>query len=273
VQISDAYRRARRNTSVLCGISLAWSAAQFDVKSLSLGPAGSFDLSGASVPLILACGIIYTLTRYTIEFAMQPDDVRRWHLAQVDFKITVFLVRATVLMLAAGGIYRSVETIVYIAIAVLLMLGASALLIVAGVFAIAPILLWIKPPRGSPVWKIMEAESWAVLIVGVLLVTSLVGLGIASLWYEPLRSLWTVPPSPTAVAILVVAAIVVVISVFAQSILYGKLFAYEAPFTETKLSDGTIAVSFRKGVENIKQKAKGDIVRTESGERHQECIE
>jgi hypothetical protein len=257
VQISDAYRRARRNTSVLCGIALAWSAAQFDVNSLSVGPVGNVDLSGASVPLILACGIIYTLARCTIEFTMQPDDVRRWHLAQVDFKITVFLVRATILMLAAGGIYRSVETVAYVAVAVLLLLGVSTLLVVVGGFAIAPILCWIKPPTGSPLGRIIEAQRWSMLIVGVLLVTSLVGLGIASLRYEPLRSLWTVPPSPTAVAIFVVASIVVVISVFAQSTLYSELFAYEAPFTETKLSDGTIGVSFQKGVKNIEQKAQG----------------
>jgi len=255
VQISDAYRRARRNTSVLCAIALAWSAAQFDVKSLNVGPAGTVDLSNASVPLVLACGIIYTLARCTIEFAMQPVDVRRWYLAQVDFKITVFLVRATILMLAAGGIYRSVETVAYVAVAVLLMLFAFGLLFVVGIFSIAPILLWIKPPKGSPVWRIMEAEGWSRIIVSILLVTSLVGLGIASLRYEPLRSLWTVPPTPTAVAIFVVATIVVVISIFAQSTLYRKLFVYEAPFTETKLSDGTIGISFRKGVENVEQKA------------------
>jgi len=234
VQISDAYRRARRNTSVLCGIALAWSAAQFDVNSLSLGPAGTVDLSNASVPLILACGIIYTLARCTIEFAMQPDDVRRWYLAQVDFKITVFLVRATILMLAAGGIYRSVETVAYVAVAVLLMLFAFGLLVAAGVFTITPILLWINPPKGSPVGKIIQAEKWSALIVGVLLVTFLVGLGIASLRYEPLRSLWTVPPTPTAITIFIVAAIVVVLSVFVQSFLYRKLFAYEDPFTQNE---------------------------------------
>jgi hypothetical protein len=201
--------------------------------------------------LILACGIIYTLARCTIEFAMQPDDVRRWHLAQVHFKITVFLVRATILMLAAGGIYRSVETVAYVAVAVLLILCASGLLLAAGVFAISPILLWLKPPKGSPVGRIFEAEWWSMLIVGFLLVTSLVGFGVASLQFEPLRSLWTVAPSPTAVAIFVVVAIVVVISVFSQSALYRKLFAYEPPYVERKLPDGTIEITLREGVKNI----------------------
>ena len=251
MEISDAYRRSRRNTSVLCGIALAWSAAQLDVKSLDAGPAGTVDLSNASVPLILACGIIYALTRCTIEFAMQSEDVRRWHLAQVDFKITVFLVRATILMLAAAGIYRSVETVAYVAVIVLAMLCAYGLLFTAGIFAITPVLLWLKPPKGSPVGRIFEAEWWSMLIVGFFLVTSVIGLAIASLRYEPLRTLWTVVPSPTAVGIFVVVAIVVVISVFSQSALYRKLFAYEPPYVERKLPDGTIEITLREGVKKI----------------------
>jgi hypothetical protein len=160
-------------------------------------------------------------------------------------------VRATILMLAGGGIYRSVETVAYVAVAVLLILCASGLLLAAGVFAISPILLWLKPPKGSPVGRIFEAEWWSMLIVGFLLVTSLVGFGVASLQFEPLRSLWTVAPSPTAVAIFVVVAIVVVISVFSQSALYRKLFAYEPPYVERKLPDGTIEITLREGVKNI----------------------
>ncbi len=100
-------------------------------------------------------------------------DVRRWHLAQVDFKITLFLVRATILMLAAAGIYRSVETVAYVAVIVLAMLCAYGLLFTAGIFAITPVLLWLKPPKGSPVGRIFEAEWWSMLIVGFFLVTSL----------------------------------------------------------------------------------------------------
>ena len=80
---------------------------------------------------------------------MQPDDVRRWHLAQIDFKITVFLVRGTILMLAAGGIYRSVETVAYVAVAVFLMLFLFGMLVAAGSFVITPILLWKNPPQGT----------------------------------------------------------------------------------------------------------------------------
>ena len=135
MEITNGYRNARRNTSILCGISLAWSTAQFEFKSLSFGPIDSVDLSSASIPLVLACGILYVLTRCIIEFAMQPIDVRRWNLAQIDFKITVYLVRIALLFLAAGGLYRSVKTI---AIATFLLLITTFILLVVFRFLIQP---------------------------------------------------------------------------------------------------------------------------------------
>jgi hypothetical protein len=62
---------------------------------------------------------------------------------------------------------------------------------------------------------------------------------------------WTVLPSQTAVTIFVVAAIVVVISIYFQRIWYMKLFAYQAPFTTTQLADGTIGVSFHEGMKGV----------------------
>jgi hypothetical protein len=46
-QLSEGYRSARRMTSLFCAIALAWSAAQFELKALSLGYFGNIDLSRA----------------------------------------------------------------------------------------------------------------------------------------------------------------------------------------------------------------------------------
>lgn len=61
----------------------------------------------------------------TLEFAMQSVKVRRWRFAQADFKLSVFLVRATILVLAASGLHRSVSTILYIVLAALGVLVGS----------------------------------------------------------------------------------------------------------------------------------------------------
>lgn len=252
LQISDAYRRARRFTTILCAIALAWGAAQFEFKSLNFGAAGSIDLSSASVPLILACAIAYAMTRCTIEFAMQPESVRRWRLAQADFKLTVFLVRTAALILGAGGLYRSIETVLAVALVFLILLVASVLLIGAGTLALTPLMLAIRArgvghsPGGTPFGAIMEAERWAALVTVMLLCVLFVALGVGFLLYEPLRSLWTAPPTATAVTVFVLTAIAVVISVYLQPRWYQEIFVDEAPFTTKRLPDGTIGVSFRK---------------------------
>lgn len=254
LQISEGYRGTRRHTSVFCALGLGWSAAQFDVKSLSLGPAGTLDLSNASFSLMLACGIAYMMVRCTIEFVMQPEEVRRWHLAQIDFKLSVFLVRSTLLMLAAGGLNRSVDTVVYVAVGTLSLLGASVLLIFLGTMALMSLRMFIRARQGriSAASSAIEATAWSELIVVVLLVALLVALGVASLQYEPLRSIWTVPPSPIAVAIFVSAAIAVVISLEVQSFWEGKLFARPALYTTTTLPDDRIGVTFHQG-RNVQQ--------------------
>jgi len=106
-QLSEGYRAARRMNSFFCAIALAWSAAQFDLKTLSTGYVGNIDLSRASIPLIVASIIAYSTVRFVLEFKMQSVEVRRWGYAQTDFKISIYLVRFTILILAASGLSRS----------------------------------------------------------------------------------------------------------------------------------------------------------------------
>lgn len=100
LHISDGYRTARRTTSIFCALALAWVAAQFDFKTVSLGYISGVDLSHASISLILACVIAYASVRLVLEYAMQSVEIRRWQFAQVDFKLSVFLVRAAILLIS-----------------------------------------------------------------------------------------------------------------------------------------------------------------------------
>jgi len=178
---------------------------------------------------------------------MQSNGVRRWRLAQIDFKITIFLVRATLLILAASGLYRSVGTVVSIAIAALLLLVGSAFLIFIGMLILMPLRMVIRTRQGRPsaASSAGEAVGWSELTVVALLVTFIVTAGVASLRYEPIRSLWIVVPSPLAVAIFVVTAIAVVISIYVGDIWSRKLFAFQENFTMSKMPNGTIGVTFK----------------------------
>lgn len=245
-QISEGYRAARRTTSILCAIALAWVAAQFDFKTVSLGYLGGVDLSQASISLVLFCAIAYTSVRLVFEYAMQSVEIRRWKFAQADFELSVFLIRAAILMLAASGLDRSIETVLYIALAVLAVLVGSEIFIGVVGFALMPLLIYIRLRQGrtSIASRAIESFAWAELIVYIALVAMLIGIGVASLQYEPLRSLWSVPPSPTALGIFILASVAMVVSRKTMHVWCRRLFATPPVCIEHRLPDGVIQVTF-----------------------------
>lgn len=246
LQLSEGYRAARRITSILCALALAWSAAQFDFRTINLSIVGGVDLSRASIPLLLACAIAYTMTRLVLEFAMQPVEVRRWRYAQADFKLSVFLTRATALVLGASELHRSIDTVFYLALGVLGALLAASLAVFLLTMLATPLLVYIRSRQGrmSVASRAFEALAWAKVVVPGLLIVLLIGAGFASLKYEPLRSLWAVPPTPLALGIFLFTCIMLVASVSFQCVWYRKLFASLPDFTEERLPNGRIGIAF-----------------------------
>ena len=78
---------------------------------------------------------------------MQPDEVRQRHHAQTDFRVTSFLVQATVLMLVAGDLNRSVDTVVYVFIGALILILGSLLLVFLLMKPMLHLAFIIKPSR------------------------------------------------------------------------------------------------------------------------------
>lgn len=147
-------------------------------------------------------------------------------------------------MLAASGLDRSVETVFYVALAVLVVLIGSGVFLSILMFALMRFLIHIRVRarhgRTSIAFRAIESYAWAKLIVDASIVILLIGLGVASLQYEPLRSLWTTPPSPISLGIFVLTSVAVVVSMHFQYAWYRKLFAIPPEFIEHRLPDGGI---------------------------------
>lgn len=229
LQLTEGYRASRRNNSLACAIALAWAAVQFDLETLSLSSIGSIDLTNATAPLVLAAIVTYTFLRCMIEYAMQPEPVRRWKLAQIDLRLTVFLVRATALSLGASGLYRSLETVLAVAVVALTLFALSIALWFGGIFVLTPLMIAIRKRqcRHSIASRVIEADAWSRLIVVTFLCVLIIILGAASLYYEPFRLLWPIVLENTAMAIAVFSAIAVVLSIYLGQTWYQKLFALE----------------------------------------------
>jgi hypothetical protein len=229
LNLSDSYRSSRNKTAIFCGIGLAWSAAQFEIKKMSLSGIGEVDLSGAYIPLLLAFCALYSFTISVNEYAMQPMNVRRWSRARFDFALSFNLVRGTLLLLAASGLNRSISTAAYIAVAVVLFLLLSMLLLYVGTIALTPLLVFIRKRQGcfSVASRVIEAEAWSRLLLVIALGIALIWIGLKSLYYPPFYTLfWTTPPSPASIWIVIITAISVSISFILQEGYLSELFAF-----------------------------------------------
>ena len=246
MELTEAYRKARRNIAALSAVGIGWSTAQFQLNSLSIVGVGTIDTSNASVSVVISLGIVYLMSRCTLDFAMQPVDVRRWDLAQIDFKLTIRIAQVSFLLLAGGSLYRSVETIAYVVVGAIVLLVASFLAFIILFFVLAPIMLRIRRSqrRYGVVSTLVEAEGWAWLAVVALNISLFVALGYAVLNYGPVVTLWPTPPSAPAIGIFVIIASGVILSIYAERLWLRELFAYQPPYTEERLPDGRIGSSF-----------------------------
>jgi len=239
LEISDAYRKTRRNTSIFCGISLAWSAAQFEVTSLNIGAAGKVDLSVASIPTIFACAILYTIVRCTIEYMMQSNEVRRWSLAQLDYKITLNIVRASLLALSVATASRSLETVVGVVVAAIVLIFLYFLLVLAFMFIFMPMMMYIRFRQGriSAASSANEATAYSMITVGVLYLLLFVTLGFSAVKNIPYFEY--LPPIPNEVSTIIFAAtaIIITISFFYEGVLLRKVFAFVPVMIERSYFD------------------------------------
>ena len=176
IEISSAYRNSRRNTSILSGIGIAWSAAQFEIKTMSLGTLGGVNIETASIPIIVGVLCIYTMTRCTLEYMMQTKDVRRWQLAQIDYRITLYLVRFTIVVLTAATVARTGDLVVYLGSASLLAAIGFVALTFAFMFVTMPFRLFVRRLSGrtSVASAAIEATFYSFLLSGLLYVIIIV---------------------------------------------------------------------------------------------------
>ncbi len=249
MEIATSYRKARRNTSIFCGISIAWSAAQFDLKLLNMGALGKVDISGASIPAIFACAIIYTMVRCTIEFMMQPNEIRRWNLAQIDYKITLNLVRISLLSIAATTAFRSIETVLVVSVAALALFFIFFVLVGILLFVIIPLKKHIRIRQGRilTAGAIGTAVNLAILIVGILYILFFITLSFPAIKHLPFFDYFPPIQNQTAAIVFAITAIIITVSFFYERIMTDKIFAFEPKtiVVETKLPNGTIGVEFK----------------------------
>ncbi len=155
-------------------------------------------------------------------------------------------------MLATSGLHRSISTAVYLTLATILFLTVSMFLEGVGTIALTPLLIFLRDRqrRYSVASRVMEASAWSRIIILVMAIILIILLGYASLYYSPLRTLWSVPPSPITICIVVVTASLVLISLVTENGYLNKLFA----LVEQDKKSGVITIYDENGEVTLKYK-------------------
>lgn len=242
LEVSSSYRSSRRNTSVLCAIGIAWAAAQLEFTSLSLGSVGEVTIQTASIPIIVAIMCLYSMARSTIEYMMQADPVRRWSLAQVDYVITLYIVRFTVVCLTASAIARTWETVLYIAAAFLIAVVSFFLLSAVLMLVMMPFRMWIRARSGrsiSAASAAFEATTYSFFFSGCIIILVLILFGFNVITpFEYLGESYS-SISPSQLMIFSSVAIIVTVSFFFDLRFFKWVFAHVPATIETsRYEDG-----------------------------------
>ena len=251
--LSGDYRKARRNLVLVSAACIAWSGAQFTIADPSFKIAKvSLQFDSASIPVILVLLLVYLAYRWGFEFAILERGVRRWALAQFDFRVVSLLTRFAILAVSAGALQRSFWTIIVL----LAMLGLLAICVLVLTFLMMvvtmPIRVWARERAGRPsvANAAVEAFSWAIFIAILLTVIGMISFGIASYRYQPLSSfLWETPPGPVAYSIFIIVSVLVFLSHWLLNPGLTKLFAERPDYRTYRAEDGTVVYKFGFGLE------------------------
>lgn len=247
-ELSDSFRTARRTLVALCAVCIAWSTAQFSVDEMSIEAAGiTVDLKNASVPAILGLALAYLAIRWAMEFAMMSRHVRRWPLAQLDFRIVWWVTRFALLAVAAGALDRSLRSTLIVAVSLVFVTLTSMLLAVIMTFVFTPIRIWARKRAGavSAANAVIEAYTWGVFFAILFTVMGVVALGVASYRYEPFRlAVWPQPPSPVALGIFVFVLILSFLSRWVLRPVYSRIFADKPPYYTERDAEGRLRYHF-----------------------------
>jgi hypothetical protein len=240
--LSELVLSSRRNLIVVCGLSIAWASAQFAIASTTIELSNvSIDLKEASIPAVLSVLLIYFTTRWALDFSMMSRRLRRWPLAQLDFRMLLFIARFSLLAVAAGALDRSIKSILIIITSLALLFVFSLIFTFVLMFITVPIRVWVRKRKGRRVGTgaIFEGMFWSGLFAVIIAVLGATALGISSYTYAPIReALWPTPPNALSLVLFTITLILVFLSHWLLRPVLNNIFAVRPDYTTVRLKLG-----------------------------------
>jgi hypothetical protein len=231
MEISEGYRHSRKLVTMLCALTAAWSAAQFDLGVVNFGSIGSVDITHASIPLLLSIALLYALIRSVIEYAMQSQDIREWSLARSDFMLSVWLLRGSILLLAASQVERSPNALVFVIVGIIVFLTLAYMLQRFGTLALMPIMIHIREKEGrrNLASRAIESFYFAKFYSFLIFVSSIIFTGLLFYFNSSIRSFFSINLTGISILLITISSLVVVVSFYTEERWSELLFYPSCP--------------------------------------------
>jgi hypothetical protein len=228
-ELSASYRKSRNILTLFCGLGLAYSAAQFEVKSLELGFLGNVIIENSAVPIIIGGICLYGILRTTLDFMMQSKLVRRWRLAQTDYKITTYLFRVTFFSLIISTLFRDWKTII-LTISII-GLGIICFVILLGFcWSICiPFEIYRRKEANGPSAAVKQAFYSGGILAFILSITAITAFPLLQ---KPPFIFFSKTATSNQLWLFAIAAISIIVLFIFDSAIFRKVFAHEPKFIE-----------------------------------------
>ena len=248
--LPDSVRNARRILVAVCALGCAWSLSLFNVQSFTVEALGvQLDLKQSTVPFMLELAVLYFTARWLIEFAMLPRRVRRWPMAQLDARLTLWIARAALVIVAAGAMDRDLRAIaIVVATLTAAALAIPLLEFLLGLVVFMPIRGFARKRAGARVgsaWHVAGSLVWGQVCSIITVPLAVVGLGVFSFVDETFgRRIWATPPQPLELTLFTATVAVTIASPWLLRPVIVRLFAVRPDYSTSRTESGEVHYQF-----------------------------
>lgn len=123
--------------------------------------------------------------------------------------------------------HRSLETLAGAFLVIVGVVFLALANIIISTMLILPLMVWFRARQGrySVPARAAESLAWAELLTVLTIVVSVVGMGVASVYYEPVSSFFKVPPTPASAGIAVLSFVSVLLRAYLERLWCPRVVA------------------------------------------------
>jgi hypothetical protein len=247
--ISEGYRKSKKNLFLFNGFIVVWAMAIFTLRTPEYTLFGlRFDFQISAIPFLLFVGQFFFIYRTIIEFCLNLRSVRRRKIVQVDFVISFYLTLISTLALSAGFLNTSIISVFKFYGVFLGAIILSWVFIIPLMFLLMYIRLKvrIKKALNSVANAAIEAMAWSIGFSSLLSIIVVIALSIILFNYPNVsKYIWNQQVDMVQYVFSIFLFVAVLSIYFIRHGIFSFVFSPESDYFTSYSEDGSKIIHLR----------------------------